>query len=87
MFANQFNITEEPLQALSATSCGRLCSNLRKSSAFSYMKNFCYCYDSKQTDDNVFTTLRGVVYYSEEPIAKSIGIYKTDIFQSYIHVY
>nr|XP_034306078.1 C-type lectin domain family 4 member A-like [Crassostrea gigas] len=36
------------------------------------METFCYCYNSKPTDSYIFTTLGGVVYYSEEPIAKSI---------------
>ncbi|XP_052678325.1 uncharacterized protein LOC128159309 [Crassostrea angulata] len=72
IIANQFNITEEPLQAQSVTSCGRLCSNLRRSPAFSYMETFCYMYNSKPTDSDIFTTLGGAVYYSEEPNAKSI---------------
>lgn len=65
--------TEEPLHAMSAISCGRLCSNLPKSSAFSYQNNGCYCYDSKPTNSQPVTILRGAEFYSKEPIAKSIG--------------
>lgn len=82
IIANQFNITEEPLQAQSVTSCGRLCSNLRRSPAFSYMETFCYMYNSKPTDSDIFTTLGGAVYYSEEPNAKSISNSIFDIHTS-----
>lgn len=72
IFANQLNVTEEPLHAMSAISCGRLCSNLPKSSAFSYQNNGCYCYDSKPTNNHPVTILKGAEFYSKEPIAKSI---------------
>lgn len=72
IFVNQLNITEEPLNALSAISCGRLCTNIWKSSAFSFRKKNCYCYDSTTKDSNSYTNLKGAVYYTKEPVAKAI---------------
>lgn len=55
VFANQLNITEELLNGMSSTSCGRLCTNLRNSLAFSYHKKNCYCYREKNvTHDRQF---------------------------------
>lgn len=73
LFADQFNFTKEPLHAISATSCGRLCTNLRMALAFSYRKKNCYCYNSMPKDNSSYTNLRGAEYYTKEPVAKAIG--------------
>lgn len=78
-----------PAGYFSETSCGRLCSNLWESSAFSYMKNFCYCYNIKPKDDKVFTTLRGVLCTTQKSILQNLLVFiKTYIyiFQSFMHV-
>lgn len=61
------------LQAKSATSCGRLCTNIRKSSAFSSRKKNCYSYDSKPKNNYSSKNLRGAVYYTKKSVAKVIG--------------
>ncbi|XP_065937357.1 C-type lectin domain family 10 member A [Magallana gigas] len=73
LFVDQFNFNEEPLHAISATSCGRLCTNLGISPAFSYRKKNCYCYASTPNSNSSYTNMRGAMYYTKEPITKSIA--------------
>lgn len=73
LFVDQFNFNEEPLHAISATSCGRLCTNLGISPAFSYRRKNCYCYASTPNSNSSYTNMRGAVYYTKEPVEKSIG--------------
>lgn len=49
------------LQAILATSCRRRCTNVRTSSAFSYRKKNCCCYDSKPKNNYPSKNLRGAV--------------------------